>query len=105
MENKIKDLLNLINENPQLEIIAVIDNELFNGEDYGYTLGNFSHCCVGEYYVWESNDSSKVYTDRNDFIEDWINYNSDWFKEDTIEKVANEEANKRFKKAIIIYIS
>ena len=106
MKDKIKELLKLIKENPDLEILPCVCNELFGGDDYGDTLGEWGNAFIEEYCIY----FGRYYNGKDAFIEDWMNdYEGELHElygdnEKAKEKAAKEVADERFKKAIIVYI-
>ena len=51
MTNNIKDLLTLIQENPDLPIVPMVDGEVVGDNSYNYWLGKWGNSYVTEYYV------------------------------------------------------
>lgn len=128
MDNNIKELLELINENPELPIICMVDSNIVR-EDYGRWMALIGYCEVGEYTTY----NERVYDDRKEFMEDYYDHNDAFLCErfeynprilysnaqnqyTKADIEANKEAEKRldkylhevtdraFKKAIIVYI-
>lgn len=129
MNDKAQVLLNLIQENPDLPIIPMVDYAIVYG-DYGRWMGSFGYCYVGEYACYrdrfydEREAFEEAYYDHNDEeLCEMFNYNpyigqysfehGKNTKEEYEENQKNEEqlteylhkvADKYFKKAIIINI-
>ena len=129
MNDKIQLLLQLIKENPDLNIIPMVYYEIVDG-DYNRWMGSIGDCYVGEYAIF----NDRVYEDRDEFEEDYYDYNmeeiNEQFSYDSCickahvdigqitkeEYELNETANKKideyletiadeyFKKAIIVNI-
>lgn len=128
MNDNIKILFELINENPELPIICMVDCEII-GDDYARWLAQIGWSEVGEFASY----NERFYTDREEFIEAYYSRNDDIldnrfgyyprisypdalkrYKKEEIE--ANKEAEKRldtylnevadraFKRAILVYI-
>lgn len=62
----------LVKENPDLPIVPMVDYEVVN-EDYGWWVGSFGHCSVGEYALFYE----RYFDDREDFKEFYYDYNDD----------------------------
>jgi hypothetical protein len=118
MQENIKDLIKLIQENPDLPVISMVEDEAVSGE-CGYTVTSFGKAYIEEYALL----GDRYYDDRESFKEDYY----DWHDEELCEKfnykprlpLDNEEnnqnsylleayldevADKYFKKAIVVYI-
>ena len=50
MTENTKELLKLIQENPKLEIVPIVDSEIV-ADDCGYWLGKWGHCEKTKYYL------------------------------------------------------
>lgn len=105
MNNKqTEQLIQLIKENPELKVVPMVDSEVV-AEDYGYWLGNFGFCEVGEYTCY----NDRFYDDKDSFIEDYYNdtYDDgryDSLTDEEIDKLIAEETADWWTKAIIVYI-
>ena len=55
-------LLQLAAENPNLPIVPMVDYDVV-GDGYGFWLGEFGHCEVGEYTLYKE----RYYDDREEF--------------------------------------
>lgn len=118
MQENIKDLIKLIQENPNLPVISMVEQEAVS-DDYGYTAASFGRAYIEEYTIFDE----KYYDDRESFKEDYYDYHD----EELCEKfnynprlsIENEENNRNgclldeyldgiadryFKKAIVVYI-
>ena len=129
MNDNIKMLLELINENPELPIICMVESDIIGGDDYGRWMAQVGWSVVGEFATY----NERFYDDREEFTEDYYNRNDEIldqrfgynpcmsypdalkrYKKEEIE--ANKEAEKRldtyldevadraFKRAILVYI-
>lgn len=118
MQENIKELIKLIQENPDLPVISMVEQEAVSDE-YGYTVASFGRAYLEEYALY----NEKYYDDRESFKEAYYDYHD----EELCEKfnysprlpLDNEENNKSsclldeyldniadqyFKKAIVVYI-
>ena len=85
-----RELLQLIKENPNLQVYAYVDYEIVGG-DCGYWMGEFGRAEIKEYatvepYGW--NDMNIVYKDEQ---EDYIEYLMENNVDDALD---NEELEK-----------
>lgn len=106
-EQKNKELLKLIEENPTLPLVFFVDSEDIY-DDYSY---NFMKSRVVEKgIIYESDISGHIYTCKDDYVEDLCDYFSDDIKYSNLTDVEFEkEMQKKADKsphyeAIIIYI-
>lgn len=51
--SRIEELLKLVQENPDLPIIPIVDAEEVSDDIYNYWIGGWGHSKVTEYYVGE----------------------------------------------------
>lgn len=128
MNNNIKTFLGLINENPELPIVCMVDSDVV-AEDYGRWMAQIGWCRIGEYALY----NERYYDDRKEFMEDYYDHNNEilneqygsnprilysnaqkqYSKEDIevnkeaealLDEYLHEVADRAFKKAIIVYI-
>lgn len=118
MQENIKDLVKLIQENPDLPVISMVEQEAVSDE-YGYTVASFGRAYLEEYALYNEG----YYDDRESFKEAYYDYNTEElckkFNYSPRLPVNNEEnnqnsclldeyldsiANQYFKKAIVVYI-
>ena len=118
MKENIKELIKLIQENPDLPVISMVDGEAVSDE-WGYTVASFGKAYVEEYAVYHE----RYYDDRESFKEayydnldeelcEMFNYNprrpSDDEENNRNERLMDEYLNTIadlwFKKAIVVYI-
>lgn len=124
MQENIKDLIKLIQENPELPVISMVEQEAVSDE-YGYTVASFGRAYVEEYAIY----NERYYDDKESFKEDYydhrdeelnkkFNYNPmlsliNDLTEEKDENSQNERlldeyldnvADQYFKKAIVVYI-
>lgn len=72
MADKMKELIRLANDNPDLEIITMVDSEMC-GDEYSYYLGEISYVELGEYVVF----GDRVFTDREEYKEQYYDLNDE----------------------------
>ena len=106
-QENIKNLLQLIQENPELEIIPMVDSEIVADDGYSYWCGNWGTANLDEY--WASDE--RIYfkeNDLEDLVQEFIDNNYEDYpnlSDEELEKVATEKVNSYgWKKAIVIYI-
>ena len=64
--------IQLVKENPDLPVVPMVDCEVVS-EDYGWWVGSFGRCDVGEYALFYE----RYFDDREDFKEFYYDYNDD----------------------------
>lgn len=118
MQENIKDLIKLIQENPDLPVISMVEQEAVSDE-YGYTVASFGRAYLEEYAIY----NERYYDDRESFKEDYYDYNDEELSEKFNYKprlpIDNEENNQNsylldeyldgiadqyFKRAIVVYV-
>lgn len=118
MQKNIRDLFNLLRENPDLPVIAAVENEAVSDE-CGYSVASFGNGYIEEYAIYED----KYYDDREAFKEDYYGYHDDELCERfnynprlpadneennrnsiLMDEYLNSIADRYFKKAIVVYI-
>lgn len=67
-----KEFLRLIEENPNLPIVPMVDCEIV-GDGYGRWLGAFGYAYVGEYALYDD----RFYDDREEFKERYYDINDE----------------------------
>lgn len=106
MNEKITELLRLIEENPDLPILPMVDGEICAGDDYGYWCGNWGNAKVDEFLIAKHDDCIRFKSDDDvfDVLECCLT-------DEEFEKLPETEAECRpyfdalpWKKAIIVYI-
>lgn len=101
--NNIEKLIKLIQENPDLPVIPMVEYEVVAADDYKRWIGSIGNAKIGDFCIW----NDKVYTDKQNFVEDLIDEKY-FFSEETddeILKSAQKEADKIMFKAIILNIN
>ena len=102
--NNTQKFIKLVQENPELPVVPMVDSEVV-ADGYGYWLGTFGHCEVGEYTSY----NYRYYDDKISLIEDYYNdtYDDgryDDLTDEEIDKLIAEETADWWTKAIIVYI-
>ena len=100
--NNIEKLIKLIQENPDLPVIPMVDYEIVADDDYQRWMGSIGDPKIGDFCIW----NDKIYTDKQNLVEDLIDEKY-FFSEETddeILKSAQKEADKIMFKAIILNI-
>lgn len=96
-------LLQLATENPDLPIVPMVDYDVV-GDGYGFWLGEFGHCEVGEYALY----SDRYYDERDELKDDYYCTNVEDFEgytDDDLEKALDLATDHMWTKAIIVYIN
>lgn len=107
-QENVKELLKLIQENPDLPIVPMVDTEVCSSDDYGYWMGGWKEARIDEYW----SDDERIYfrsQDEEDLIEKLIdndcNYTCTGMSDEEIEKKAEETVkNYDWVKCITVYI-
>lgn len=128
MNDNIKELLELINANPELPIICMVDSEVVS-DDYGRWMAQIGRSEIGEFATY----NERFYDDREEFEEDYYSHNDDILNErfgynprmsypdeqsryleaeieankeaeSRLNKYLDEVADRAFAKAILVYI-
>lgn len=107
-----KELLKLVQENPELPIVPMVNSEIVADDGYNWWLGSFGHSVVDSYACVEYYGDDRFFTkDEQDLIEEY--FAEKIIYEDENEELSDEEVEKRaheqaeslpWKKAIIVYI-
>lgn len=106
-EEKNKKLLKLIEQNPTLPVVFFADSEDIC-DDYNYTFMKSREVEKGT--IYESDINDRIYTSKDDYVEDLCDYFSDDVRYSSLNDVEYEqEMQKEADKvphyeAIIIYI-
>ena len=107
MNDKIKDLLKLIQDNPTLEILPMVNSDCVGGDDYSSWSAEWGKSEVDECY----SEDERIYfksTDYDELVEDYMNdVNADEFKNDEeIQKYAEKLVDKLdWTRAIVVHIN
>jgi hypothetical protein len=95
-------LLQLTAENPDLPIVPMVDYDVV-GDGYGFWLGEFGHCEVGEYTLYKE----RYYDDREEFNDAYYCDNGEAFdglSDQQIDETIKAATDHMWTKAIIVYI-
>lgn len=105
--NNIEKLMQLAKENPDLQIIPMVDSDVVPDDTCSSWMGSFGDCEIGAYFI---DDDGNVYFDEDKLIdgiilehceeEDWIDLSD---KEQELK--AKEIAASFMTKAIIVNIN
>ena len=101
--NNTKNLIKLINENPELPIVPMVASEVVADDCCGYWLGRWGTCSVGEYACY----GERFYEDRDDLEDAYYCKHDDEYEgmaEDEIEKDIKAKTESMWTKAIIVCI-
>lgn len=104
--NNVDALLELIQENPGLPIVPMVDSEIVADDGYAYWRGAWGHCKIGEYLIGEEKVHFKEEGDFDE-IEDALTDGA--FNYEQYEAMSDDEAKGAYNslpwiKAIIVYI-
>lgn len=107
-QENIKHLLELVKENPDLEIIPMVDTECVCSDDFGSWMATWGNAKVDRIYC----SDERVYIESEDYdelVEDWIDNNyEDYpnFSDDELQKLAEEKVNGyEWEKVIVVRIN
>lgn len=82
-QENIKHLLQIVKENPELEILPMVQNEVYGGDDYTWWLGNWGKATIDEYWdkeevvYFKSESYQQLIIDYADEISEELNLNSE----------------------------
>jgi hypothetical protein len=106
-QENVKELLNLIQENPNLRIVPLVASEIVADDNHCWWCGSWGKAKLDEY--WVSDD--RIYLKDNDFedlVQEFIDVNYEDYpnlSDEELDKIAEEKVNSyEWKKAIIVYI-
>lgn len=119
MNDGVKELIKLVQENPDAEVICMTDTDVVGDGSFREYLSEIHGCRLGEYVCY----SERVFDDREDFKEEYYDANADELNKrfgytvqfddlkynekaaKALEDYLDGLAEKWFKKAIIVYIT
>lgn len=103
MNKKIKQLVNLMEENPNIPVIPMIDSEVVRSDDFAYWQGSFGDSAVKEFTFFEmyGDYPEMVYKDDTDGIKEYLLENDCCSTDAEAEKIIEE---LEWKRAIIVDI-
>lgn len=106
-QNNVNELLKLIKENPELEIVPMVDSEI-GGDDYSYYMAGWGTAEIDEYHC----SDERIYFKEQDFeelVDKFIDNNYEEYNDLTdeeLEKLAEEKINNlEWVKAIVVHIN
>ena len=100
-------LVRLIKNNPDLDVLVQVDNEVCNGEDYGWSFGRLSqrYSYIGEvykgkkkYYLRDMDEPFEIFEQENE-----IEYASDELYEEACAQFCIDIKDK-WEKVIITFV-
>ena len=107
-QENIKQLLKLIKDNPDLEILPMVDSECVTSDDFSYWMGEWGSAEVDHYYRLDE----RVYfkgEGLEELIDDWIDNNYEKYpmaNNDLLEeRAAAEIESYDWIKAIVVKIN
>lgn len=103
------ELLKLVQENPELPIVAMVKGEIVGGDEYGYWVGSFGKAEVDEYLIpTDARRDDGIYFKSDDDVFDVLER---YLPEEEWEALPENESECRpyfealpWVKAIIVYI-
>ena len=105
MNSNIKNLLVLIQENPELEIMPMVDAECIGGDDYSYYSAEWGKAEVDEYYTSDERIYFKS-TDYEELVEKYCENEETKLTGNDLEIWAIFEVNNlKWIKAIVVHIN
>lgn len=86
-QEKIKELIQLIQENPELEIVPMVAYEVCGSDDFAYWMGAWGKTEIDEY--WCSDERIYFRSEDEDSLVDDV-----WDREDEYPNISREDAEK-----------
>lgn len=106
-QSNVNKLLKLIKENPELEIVPMVDSEI-GGHDYSYYTAEWGAAEIDEYHC----SDERIYFKEQDFeelVNEFIDNNHEEYNDLTdeeLEKLSEEKINNLgWVKAIVVHIN
>lgn len=106
-QKNINTLLGLIKENPELEIVPMVDSEI-GGGDYSHYTAEWGTAEIDRYHCADD----RIYFEKHDFeelVDDFIEYSYGEYKnlsDDELQEIAEREvSNLEWIKAIVVNIN
>lgn len=70
-QENIQNLLKLVQENPELPIVAMVNGEVVGGDEYGYWAGKFGKARIDEYLMpIDGREDDGIYFKSDDDVYD-----------------------------------
>lgn len=105
-QEKVEELLKLIEENPSFEILPMVNTECVPSDDYSYWMARWGKAEIDEYYI----SNERIYFKSSDF-EELVEENMEFYEQEVemyegeSENLATEAVNKlNWTKAIVVHI-
>lgn len=100
MNKHIKEFVRLVNENPDVEVICMVNSDICNG-DYQYNCGDIEKPRLDEY----CNYGDMIYFQRDEVIEQVVDELEDTLSDDEAYADAKFVVdNMEWKKCIVVYV-
>ena len=107
MDILIQKLIQLVQENPELEIKTMVDTEIFSGDEYPYREGSFTKVEKTEYWVKDERVFIGKYEIEEE-IENLIDEDSEISNESLEISIENKykelKENNDIKDVIVVYV-
>lgn len=107
-QENVNELIRLINENPTLEVLPMVDSEVVVSDDWESWLGKFGRVELD--YIWQ--DEERIYfksVDDEELIDNKLEIlesNQDLKNKDELLKIAVQEVNNlEWEKVIVVNIT
>lgn len=106
-QNNLKELIKLMQDNPTLRVVAMVNSDVVADDGYGWWIGNFGEVSLEEIYSTEY----KIYIkseDEEELLEEIVeSYDTELdLSSDHIYKKAEEDLNKlNWEKVIVVNIT
>lgn len=109
-QDNINELLKLCKENPELPIIASVDNEVVGNEDYGWWMGSIGSAHIDEVVAYNDEycEGALLYKSEHtydDLYEELFGYDDDFDEEATDEEIRKKVDGAPWLKCIVLNIS
>jgi hypothetical protein len=106
-QENISNLLELIKDNPELEIMPMVNNECVGGDDFGYWAAKWGDARVDEQYCPDERIYFKS-CDIEELVQEFIDNNYEEYpdlSDEELEKLAEEKVSDYdWQKVIVVYI-
>ena len=105
-KENINNLLELIQENPELPIMPMVETEVVGGDEYNSWLGEWGKVCIDEW--WSDDEAIYFRSEAEDRLIDDAMDSDEWegMTDEEIEKAATEKVAKYdWEKCILVRIT
>ena len=99
---KLAALLDLINENPHLPIVPMVNSEIVSADDYAYWLGSWGTASIEKYYHGEERIYFYDERDMEDVLVEVKGW--DWLETSSEEEDLEVYRSLPWIKCIVVYI-